>query len=55
MAAGNVSTHAMAMLRTVAHCSPDPLAVALRKQRRRERLVAATLSSLRQLRLQEVE
>ena len=30
------------------------LVVALRKQRRRERLVAATLASLRQLRLQDV-
>jgi len=26
MATGSVSTHAIAMLRTVAHCSPDPLA-----------------------------
>jgi hypothetical protein len=30
------------------------LVVALRKQRRRERLVTATLASLRQLRLQDV-
>jgi hypothetical protein len=30
------------------------LVVALRKQKRRERLVAATLASLRQLRLQDV-
>ena len=26
MAAGKVSTHAIAMLRTVANCSPDPFA-----------------------------
>ena len=26
MAAGRVSTHAIAMLRTVANCSPDPFA-----------------------------